>query len=47
MVMIKTCSFSKLLLMGGSTFPMGMSVMNSIRDKPFLVFGVANSRLNY
>ena len=30
--------------MGGSTFPVGKSVMNFARDNRFLVFGVVNSK---
>ena len=46
MVMRKRCSFDKVPLMEGPTFPVGKLVMNSARAKPFLVFGVENSILN-
>ena len=45
-VMRKRCSCGKGSLTRGSTLPMGKFVMNSTRDKPFLVLRVENSKLN-
>lgn len=46
MVMRKICTFGKISLMKGLTFPMGKSVMNSTRDNHFLVLGMENSISN-